>query len=621
MRLRLQKELAWRAINRVSYSSCQSEAGSLNEPEGTNLGNELFPNILPPVDMNLSNLHNEHGHTKERDENKICDKIDNVHQSLILSGSSYSETLQNPFDHLKLDSESAGKMAAMMIDLSAEDFIPGDKCEEKLAADESAWKKENIPPAVAPASAATSNLDFSGIVGNAEISLHSVDVSHYGHPKKRVSVGEFFRLKSEQLDELGTKSNINTYFGMQAKSPEKGHKLWPLIEVELDDRVPQEVSVNNQDCTKQTEGICKSLSFSVGGKSSLHSSEHSIGSRDSLSLSCIADILAKVDTCGSPRTVVSNILKQSGLCNPKRFLPVKNASAPQPLCSSSISDADGILKDTSNFGSCNVYSGSKKEDISSLSHCKYDTTSSVTGINAFDLSRKGVPVFNIQKAVSHTVINVSDCSDQKGKLSCSNLTSLSYDGDDSAVSEESSDGWVFSVPNSSVGVGAILCSSSMKTGQKSETALTLNTEDKNHDQTFTLIDNISAGDLNVRELSSLVENRQLDRSIQCLTQELACMPKKSVECSGLVPTLKKKYPELHSHLSEVNMKNAQSGSKPEWDLSIRSVESDRKMSITPTEGGISVQSVMSTSYTASAGKVCLVRLKIPQLSIWIVLYY
>ncbi|PNF31569.1 hypothetical protein B7P43_G00762, partial [Cryptotermes secundus] len=596
MRLRLQKELAWRAINRVSVSSYQSVAGSLKEPEGADLGNELFQNVVPSVDisqsvsesmkmatllsgsLNLSKLHSERGHTTEIIEDKIGDKIDGLNQSLNLSGSSCSETLHNPFDHLKLDSELAGKMAAMMLELSSEDFMPGERCEEKLAADESAWKKENIPPAVGPTSAAISNIDFSGIVGNAEISLQSVDVSHCGHPKKRVSVGEFFRLKSEQLDGLVAKSNINTNFGIQAKRPDKGHTLMPLIEGELDDSVPQEVSSNNQDCTKETEEICKSLSYSDRRKSSLNSSGRSIDQRDTLSLSCIADILAKVDTCGSPRTVVSNILKHSGLCSSKRSFPVKTASAPQPLCSSSISDGDRKLKDTSVVSNANVYSGSKKEHVSSLSHSKCDT-SSISDINTVDHSRKGVPVLNVQKTVSHTEINVSDCSDEKGKLSYSNHTSLSYDGDDSAVSNESSDAWVFSVPNASVGVGALLCSSSLKRGKKNESALTLDKEDKNYDQTFTLEDNISAGDLNIHEFNTLVENKQLGRSIGCLTQDLGCFPEKSVECSDVVSPLEKKYPELQSHLSEVSMKNAQSGDKLECDLSIHSVE-----------GGTSLQS-------------------------------
>jgi hypothetical protein len=142
----------------------------------------------------------------------------------------------------------------------------------------------------------------------------------------------------------------------------------------------------------------------------------------------------------------------------------------------------------------------------------------------------------------------------------------------------------------------------------------LNKEDKNYDQTFTREDNISAGDLNIHEFNTLVENKQLGRSV-------GSMPEKSGECSGLVSTLEKKCPELRSHPSEVSMKNAQCGDKPEWDLSIRSVESYCKMSINSTEGGISVPSVMSTSYTPASGKVCLVRLKIPQLSIQIVLYY
>lgn len=615
MRLRLQTELALRAINRASFSSCQSESGSLKEPEGMDLGNE-FHNFLPPVDvsqsvsenvkvtttsfsgsMNITDLHNEHDHAKEILENRIADKIDHEYQSRISSRSSRSKTLQNPFDSLISDSGCAGKMAAMMIDLSAEEFIPGDKCEEKLVADESAWMKENIPPATGPTSTAISDLDFSGIVGNAEISLHSVDVSHNGHPKKKVSVGEFFRLKSEQFDGLGTKSN-NMDFAMQAKSPDKGHKLLPLVEDELDYTAPQEESGNNEDCTKETEKIRKSHSFFDGGKSSLHSSEQNNSLQESLSLSCIADILANVDTCGSPRTVVSNILKQSGLCNSKRFLPIKTAIAPQPSCSGSISDGDG--KDTSVESKGNFCSGSKKEHFSILSHSKCDTSSS-SDSNKCVHSKKGVPVLNAQKVLSHTLINISDFSDEKGKLSYSNLKSLPYDGDDSTVSDESSDGWVFSVPNASVGVGAVLCSSSLKAGQKNEDALTLNKENKSHNQTFTLEDNISARDLNVHGLTSLIENKQLDQSIECLMQEHACMPEKPVECSALVSTLKKTYPELQLHPPEVNMKNARSGSKAEWNLSIPFVKSDDKMSIIQTEEEISVQSVMSASCTITSG--------------------
>jgi hypothetical protein len=636
MRHRLQKELAQRAVNRVSLSH-QSEADSVNESQGVNVENELLPSFPLPVDsfqfvskgtkvatdcngsVKLSD-HNACGHTEEIAENQTF-KVDKTEDSLVLSEVSCLKTFQNPFDHLKLDNESAGKMAAMMLDLSAEDFIPGDKCEEKLAADECAWKKENIPPAVGPTGAVTSNLDFSGIVGNAEISLHSVDVSQYGHQKKRVSVGEFFRLKSEQLHELGSKSNIGTYFGMKAQSPEKSLKLLPLVELEVDD-VAQEVSVRNQDCTKQTERTHKPLSFSKGKESSLYSSEESINPRDSLSLSCIADILAKVDTCASPHTVVSNILKQSGLCNPKGILPVKRASTPQTSHVRFTSDAcaagDGVLKDASNFGIANVYSGSKKEDIACLSRSKYDTEASVSVIDTCDPAGKGI--HDVQNVVPHTVINLPYDSDKKGKLSGSNVSSLSSDGGVTVVSEGSSDGWVFSVPNASIGIGAKLCSSSLKTSQKSNAAKTLNQKDKVNDQTFTLEDSISAGDLNALNLTSLAKTKQLDESLLRLTQEPTHMPKESVDCSALVPTLKQKYSELWPQLSMFSVKDPRTVRKPEWDLSVHSVESDHEVPRTPPEGRISAQSMMSTSHTAVAGKLYLVRLNMHQLSIQFALY-
>jgi hypothetical protein len=616
MRHQLQMELSQRSINTVSFSSCQSEGDSLNEHQGTNMGDNLFPSSLfvsqslkmtsgHSYSLKSTGIHNAHGHSEDVSEQQMCDKMVKIDDSFVLSEASCLEMFQNPFDHLKLDSESVEKMAAMMIDLSTEDFIPGDKCEEKLAADECAWKKENIPPAVGPASsAAISNLDFSGIVGNGEISLRSMDVSHCGHQKKRVSVGEFFRLKSELLGELGKKSNINNYFGMQTNSPEKGHKLLPLVEVELDEDATQEVSFSNQDRTKQTVRTCKSLSFSEGRKTSLYSSEHSIGPQDTLSLSCIADILAKVDTCASPRTVVSNILKQSGLCNSKGIYPVKKAGASQASCSSScssISDAfyakDGVFKDTSNFVNANIESDSQKERISILSHSKYGRAPSVDVIREFDFTRKDI--LNEQKGVSDSVINPLGHSDRKGKLSGSDLGSSSYDGDHSTLCETSSDGWVFTVPSASVGASAKYCSSNLKTCQKSKLAQILNEENKNNDQTFSLEDSVSAGD--VLKLKSSVENKHLDGSVLCVTQELVSTPKESVDCSALVPVLKNKYPELWPQLSKLDMKDARSDSKHECHLPLHCVESDHSVSRALTESRILVQSMMS-SETAVSGK-------------------
>ncbi|XP_021919602.1 uncharacterized protein LOC110829806 isoform X3 [Zootermopsis nevadensis] len=589
MRHRLQKELSQRAINKISFLSCQSEAGNSNERHSSNIGDKLFPSsksleVTTECTSSLepSDIHNAHGHSEEINEHQICDKTDNVGDSLVFS-ETCGEMFQNPFDHLKLDCKLVEKMAAM-IDLSAEDFIPGDKCEEKLAADECAWKKENIPPAAGTASAAISNLDFSGIVGNAEISLRSVDISHCGLQKKRVSVGEFFRLKSELLGELGKKSN--TYFGMQTKSPEKGHELSPLVEVELDEDAAQEQSISDQDCTKQIARTCKTPSFSEGRISSSYLSEYSIGPRESLSLSCIADILAKVDTCASPRTVVSNILKQSGLCNPKGTCPVdkpitsyNSSSVTDPLCAK-----DGLLKDTSEFFDANI--DSQKEDMSSLSHSKNGTAAGM--IKEFDFGRKDI--LNEQKALSDTVIHLLDYSDRQGRLSGPNLMSSSCDEDDSTLNETGSDGWVFSVPNTSVGVD-------FKTCRKSDVAQILNEEDKNNDKTITLEDSVSIGD--VLKLTTLLENSLLDESVMCVTQELASMPRESVDCSALVPALKNKYPELLPQLSELDMKNSESVDKREWYLAVHSVESDLSTSNTLTESKTLVQSMMSSQMAIS----------------------
>jgi hypothetical protein len=604
MRCRLQKELAQRAINRVSFSSCESLAGSLNEHQDTNKEKEFCPSVPVPADISqsrpkslklatllshskyLSNLRNGDGHTEERVKDQICDQIGNICESHIPSEASGVEAFWNPFDNLNSEGESFGKMAAMMRDLSAEDFIPGDMCEERLKADESAWKKENVPPAAGPTSEHVSNLDFSGIVGNAEISLRSTDISHCGHPKKRVSVGEFFRLKSEQLDELGTKTSFSMYFGMQAKSPKKRHKLMPLVE--SDEGVAQEMPVSNQECTKQTQTTHKSPRFSDTKEFSLRSSEHSISQQDSLSLSRIADILANVDRFASPRTVVSNMLKQSGLCNPKRISPVKKTISSQLPHISCTSDAHsavgGVLKDTSNFGS--AASASHSEDVYMLLDSRRNMSRSVGGINIIDSARKGV--CNVQKEATHSVIELLDDSNITQRLS------------GSTASEESSDGWVFTMPNVTLGVGAILSSSAIKTGH------TLPEESKNDDQIFTLEDHISTGDLNDLTSTSSVDNKQLDKSVVCLTEE----HKASVDSCVVVPTLKGKNPELRPEVPEFGMKYVRSSVKPEWNFSLSSVVSDQKLSITPTEGRLSLQSVISVS-----GNVCSHMLKMSELYI------
>jgi len=589
MRCRLQKELAQRAMKRASSSSSyNSVAGSLNDPEDANVRNKFHPSVPLPADVshsipkslkvatvlshskNLSNLHNGDSCTEELFKDQMCDKVDNVDESLVLSKASGSESFWNPFDHFKFEGESVGEMAAMMKDLCAEDFVPGDKCEERLEADESAWRKENVPPVARPTSEGLSTLDFSGIVGNAGVFYHSTDISHCGRPKKRVSVGEFFRLKSEQLDELGTKTNISVYFGMQAKSPKKRHKLLPLVE--SDEDVAQKMPGSNQDYTCQSERIHKSPPTSDTRKSSLPPSELSVSRQDSLSLSRIADILANVDTSASPRTVVSNILKESGLCKPKRIPPVKRTVSPQLSHIGNTSDshsvADVVVKDTSNSGSAAVL---RSENVSGSSESRCNISRSVSGINVIDSAMKGT--CNVQKEATRTVIDLLDDSGIKGTLSSS------------AVSEESSDGWVFTVPNATLGIGAILSSSAIKAGDN------FLEESKSNFQIVTLEDHILTGDLNDLIITSLEDNKQLDESVVCLTQER----KDSVDSCAMVPTLKRKNPELRPEFPEFGTKYIQSGDKPEWNFSVNSGASNQRVSITATEGRLSLQSVTSVS--------------------------
>jgi hypothetical protein len=186
------------------------------------------------------------------------------------------------------------------------------------------------------------------------------------------------------------------------------------------------------------------------------------------------------------------------------------------------------------------------------------------------------------------MIDLLDESDNKGALS------------GSTVSEESSDGWVFAVPDTFLDIGAIPSSLAIKAGDN------LPGKNKNNDQIVTLEDHISTADMNDLKITGLVHNKQLDESVVCLTQEC----KETVESCAMVPTLKGKNPELRPEFPEFGMTYFLSGDMPEWSLSINSVPSNPRVSITPTEGRLSLQSV-----TSIAGKVYSAILKIYQLYI------
>jgi hypothetical protein len=104
------------------------------------------------------------------------------------------------------------------------------------------------------------------------------------------------------------------------------------------------------------------------------------------------------------------------------------------------------LKDTSNFGSAAVV---HSENGTGSSESTRNVSCSVSGIEIFDSAMKGT--YNVQKEGRFIVIDLLDDSDE-GVLS------------GSTVGKESSDGGVFTVPNTTLGIGAILSSSSIKAG-------------------------------------------------------------------------------------------------------------------------------------------------------------
>ncbi|PSN55009.1 hypothetical protein C0J52_02336 [Blattella germanica] len=521
MRLRLQKELAQRAIHKAELLN----SGVIDHVQPDALRNmeslgKLTQN--PKVSLDgCSDIDTESQDISDYSSDEIENRIVNM-SGLNLDGSLISEhettsnfeNFHNPFDSKNLDNETKLNMAAIIAEFSHEDFVPGEKCEGKLLADESVWKKENIPPTLGAISSPSLNLDFSGIVGNAEISLIP-DKSVKDH-KRKISVGEFFRLKS----------NVNASFGMPAKSPQKNHKLRPLAEVDE--------SLHNTSANSKRTSVTNSKR-----DRSLRTEEESFA-RDSLSLSRIADILAQVDTCASPRTVVSNILKQSGLYGSK----TKECGAQRDSVASSHSFSVAniskmvSLKDHSNF----TDQDKERLSINSSTEIKFPMNKSCASSQLSASENKSRNIF------SNSTIKQSSkkVSNEDSKLKQRKGTSLEDD-------------WLFTLPSANEGVGAKLHSSIMKhetetarredsnlhssiKSQRNYLSKSLNNSDRSIDRLTAVAESIASGDFDVLKLETVGAN--LDKSILDVTRGLCDLPRDSVDCSALVPVLYKEHPQL-----------------------------------------------------------------------------
>ena len=131
MRLRLKKELAQRTLDRFPLSSSNTDKNEIMLKENRSCNGEIEDNVI-----------------------HVSDSVN--------MDSSYPHSFHSPFDRMNLETDEVANMAAIMVEFSSDEFIPGERCEEKLLADESAWKKENIPPAMGPINPSAVNLDFSG---------------------------------------------------------------------------------------------------------------------------------------------------------------------------------------------------------------------------------------------------------------------------------------------------------------------------------------------------------------------------------------------------------------------------------------------------------------------------
>ena len=352
-------------------------------------------------------------------------------------------------------------------------------------------------------------------MGNAEITVTSA--SPFKQQKRKVSVGEFFRLKSSS----------SSSFSLQGKEHKRNWDLWTLMETETDELNTSLILQNKESSTfkapidservKMSKSDSRKSYLSDDRNSSVYA-ETTSSTKDSLSLSCIAKILSNVDTCASPRTLVANILKQNGLCKSSE---VKDETVSYLELSSSVSctntSSDRILKDSSNIEQL-AANQSKLLSYSNVPLIPLYSKDNDASYNSTE----------VQSTNGDSLTGISTRKDIKTQYrAMEEINSLRKNND----------------------------SKSLKTLTKKNKDLfdvnprfhsDINPEIK--DSNLCGIESsIASGNLSVLKFD---EKIQVEGCMWNLIQELSDMPRESVDCSALIPTLQEKYPWLLSQTGD-----------------------------------------------------------------------
>ncbi|XP_043494770.1 uncharacterized protein LOC122519426 isoform X1 [Polistes fuscatus] len=162
-----------------------------------------------------------------------------------------------------------------------EEFYSISQINSHLLADEPSWKQNytyNSPLATNSEKEYLNLSCFSGIIGDADVSVES-------SIGRKISIGEFFKRKSESTGNLSNSITERPPLGIPIKSPKKKRQLIPLVDSTI---------VDGSSTFREKEQILTNVTQNI--------EEHSI-----MSLSSIAQALQDLDNC-TPRRLVDQLI-------------------------------------------------------------------------------------------------------------------------------------------------------------------------------------------------------------------------------------------------------------------------------------------------------------------------
>ncbi|KAI4500957.1 hypothetical protein M0802_003760 [Mischocyttarus mexicanus] len=285
-KLDAEQELARKLLRKCSNIKGSTSSSDSNKEDGSIETIRDHINFSDQVNCNSFkyNIDNklEQQNIIELNSSRIAFKMDEI--TARSSGMSTNERLEFPFTPkstggISFDTIIAEQQALQFKD---EEFHSISQINSHLLADEPSWKQNYTynPPLATNAEKENFGFScFSGIIGELDVSVES------GSGRK-ISIGEFFKRKSENTGNLSSNIVERSFLGIPVKSPKKKSQLIPLVDSTVVDG-SSTFRVKDQTFTNATQNI----------------EEHSI-----MSLSSIAQALQNIDSDCTPRRLVDQLI-------------------------------------------------------------------------------------------------------------------------------------------------------------------------------------------------------------------------------------------------------------------------------------------------------------------------